>query len=41
MGLYFSQQIGAFAGVLVVGPILLKMLIGHQFPEVRIEARRQ
>jgi hypothetical protein len=41
MGLQLQQLILAFAGVLVVGPILLKMLIGNQFDDFRIEARRE
>ncbi len=41
VGLYLSQQIAVLAGVLAIGPILLKMLIGHQFPGIRIEARRR
>jgi hypothetical protein len=40
MGLRVSQWIAVFAGVLVVGPILMKMLIGNQFAGFRIEARR-
>jgi hypothetical protein len=40
MGLRLAQWIAVFAGVLVVGPILLKMLIGHEFEDFRIEARR-
>ena len=40
MGLQLQQWILVFAGVLVVGPILLKMLIGNQFDDFRIEARR-
>lgn len=40
-GLQLAQWIGVFAGVLVIGPILLKMLIGHQFEDFRIEARRE
>ena len=40
-GLQLAQWIAVFAGVLVIGPILLKMLIGHQFDEFRVEARRR
>jgi len=40
-GLQISQWIAVFAGVLVIGPILLKMLIGYQFEDFRIEARRE
>lgn len=40
MGLRLAQWVAVFAGVLVVGPILLKMLIGHEFEDFRIEARR-
>jgi hypothetical protein len=41
MGIHVMQWIIVFAGVLVIGPILLKMLIGHEFSGFRIEARRQ
>jgi hypothetical protein len=40
MGLQVAQWVAVFAGVLVIGPILLKMLIGHEFDDFRIEARR-
>jgi len=40
MGVQISQWIAVFAGVLIVGPILLKMLIGHDFEDFRLEARR-
>lgn len=40
-GIQLAQWIAVFAGVLVIGPILLKMLIGHQFEGFRIEARRE
>jgi len=40
-GLRLAQWIAVFAGVLVIGPILLKMLIGHQFEDFRLEARRK
>jgi len=36
-----TRWIAVFAAVLVVGPILLKMLIGYQFDDFRIEARRE
>jgi len=35
-----TQWIAVFAAVLLVGPILLKMLIGYQFDDFRMEARR-
>jgi len=41
MGLHLSQWVAVFAGVLVVGPILMKMLIGTEFDDFRIEARRE
>jgi len=41
VGPRFTQWVAVFAAVLVVGPILLKMLIGHQFDDFRIEARRE
>jgi hypothetical protein len=40
MGLQLAQWVAALAGVLVIGPILLKMLIGTDFDGFRIEARR-
>ena len=40
-GLQLSQWIAIFAGVLVIGPIVMKMLIGSQFGDFRIEARRE
>ncbi len=40
-GIQLAQWIAVFAGVLVIGPILLKMLIGHQFEGFRIEAWRE
>jgi hypothetical protein len=40
MGLQVATGVAVVAGVLVIGPILLKMLIGHQFDDFRIEARR-
>lgn len=36
----FPQQIVPIAAVLVMGPILLKMLIGHPLGDFRLEARR-
>ncbi len=41
MGVQCSPWIAILGGVLVVGPILLKMLIGQQFEEFRLEARRR
>jgi hypothetical protein len=41
MGLKVAPWVAMLAVVLVVGPILLKMLIGHQFDEFRLEARRE
>ena len=41
MGLQVAQWVAVFAGILVVGPILVKMLIGHEFGEFRIEVRRE
>jgi hypothetical protein len=40
MGISLSPQIAVVAAVLVIGPILLKMLIGHPFNGFRLEARR-
>lgn len=40
MGIQVGQWIAVFAGVLIIGPILLKMLIGNSFDDFRIEARR-
>lgn len=41
MGLQLAQWVAVLAGVLVIGPILLKMLIGHEFEDFRIEAQRE
>jgi hypothetical protein len=41
IGLQLAQWVAVLAGVLVIGPILLKMLIGHEFEDFRIEARRE
>jgi hypothetical protein len=41
MGLEVSQAVASLAGILIIGPILLKMLIGHEFDGFRVEARRQ
>jgi hypothetical protein len=41
MGLQLARWVAILAGVLVIGPILLKMLIGHEFEGFRIEARRE
>ena len=41
MGLQLAQWVAVLAGVLVIGPILLKMLIGHEFEDFRLEARRE
>ena len=41
MGLQLAQWVAVFAGLLVIGPILLKMLIGHEFEDFRVEARRE
>jgi hypothetical protein len=40
MGLHLERWVADLAGILVIGPILLKMLIGNEFGEFRIEARR-
>jgi hypothetical protein len=40
MGIGISGQLATLAGVFAVGPILVKMLIGHSFPTFRIEVRR-
>jgi hypothetical protein len=40
MGLAIPEPVFAFTGLLVVGPLLLKMLIGHPFDTFRLEARR-
>ncbi len=39
-GFVLPTFIITLAGVLVIGPVLLRMLIGHQFAEFRLEARR-
>ena len=40
MGFTIPQPVYTLVGLLVVGPLLLKMLIGHPFGTFRIEARR-
>jgi hypothetical protein len=40
IGLVLDQWLGILAGVLAIGPLLLKMMIGHDFKDFRIEARR-
>jgi hypothetical protein len=40
MGLSISTQVGAVAGLLIIGPVLVKMLVGNPFPDFSIEARR-
>jgi hypothetical protein len=39
-GIRVTQWIAVAAGVLVIGPILLKMLIGHRFGTFQLLARR-
>jgi len=39
-GLQLNQAVANAAGILVIGPLLLKMLIGTQFAGVRLEARK-
>lgn len=41
MRIYVAQWVAAAAGVLVIGPILIKMLVGHQFSDFRLEAIRR
>ncbi|MCL4841943.1 MAG: hypothetical protein KJZ79_08890 [Bryobacteraceae bacterium] len=40
MGLAIPEPVFVLPGLLVIGPLLLKMLIGHPFGTFRIEARR-
>jgi hypothetical protein len=40
MGLHVGQSVALFAGILIIGPILMKMLIGNPFDTFRIEVRR-
>jgi hypothetical protein len=40
IGLAVDQWLGTLAGVLAIGPLLLKMLIDHDFGEFRIEVQR-
>lgn len=40
LGINISYWISTLAVVLAVGPILLKMLIGHQFKDFHLEVRR-
>ncbi len=39
-GFILPTFVAQLAGILVVGPVILRMLIGHQFAEFRLEARR-
>jgi hypothetical protein len=39
-GLTVAPRIAMLAGVLIIGPILLKMLVGHQFSDFRLEVER-
>lgn len=41
MGVHITEWIAIAAGLLVVGPILLKMLIGHTFGSFQLLALRQ
>lgn len=40
MGWHVERWVADLGGILIIGPILLKMLIGNEFGEFRIEARR-
>ena len=40
MRISVSQWIAVAAGVLIIGPVLLKMSIGHPFATFRLEANR-
>jgi hypothetical protein len=40
MGLHVSGGIAFVAGVLIIGPILMKLLIGNPFGDFQIEVRR-
>lgn len=40
MGVRLSAQIGVIAGLLIVGPMLIKMLVGQPFPGFSIEVIR-
>jgi hypothetical protein len=40
MGIQKAQWITVFAGVLIIGPILIKMLVGNPFDGFQIEVRR-
>jgi hypothetical protein len=40
MGLQISTQVATLAGLFIIGPILIKMLVGNPFPDFSIEARR-
>jgi hypothetical protein len=41
MGFRISQQVATVAGLFIIGPILVKMLVGYPFPAFSIEARRR
>jgi hypothetical protein len=40
LGLHVEQGVASLGAILVIGPILLKMLIGHEFGGLRLESRR-
>ena len=39
-GFVLPTFVAQLAGILVIGPVILRMLIGHQFADFRLEARR-
>jgi len=39
-GVAMSAWISLLAGALAIGPILMKFVIGHQFPDFRLEVKR-
>jgi hypothetical protein len=41
MGLHLSGGIAFVAGLLIIGPILMKLLIGNPFDDFRIEVQRR
>jgi len=40
LGVGFSSVLTTLSLIFVVGPILMKMLIGHQFSDFRLEVKR-
>ena len=41
LGVRVAPLIAMLAGILIIGPILLKMVVGHQFSDFRLEVKRE